>query len=272
MKVKHIIPSLVFLSLFVFPLISHAEYDEEIKLGFYSDRLLISTHTILLDETLSKRITEIGNKVAKVSDKPDMKYTFRVINDPIISAYSGAGGYVYINTGLLDVLESEDELASIIAHEIVHTNKGHQIGFAKAVRTAEISSYIIGSLLSAAIGTALGTVGQQTGSPVVRGLISGVSNSGIDSQFAGAVVSGIVVPLVKGYGREQEIEADAIAIQYIKKAGYDPNAMIRFFKKLISVRNRFGINENNYVSKLINAEPGLEERVRNAEDTISKAK
>ena len=120
MKVKHIIPTLVFFSLFVFPLISHAEYDEEMKFGSYADRLFISTHTILFDESINKRITEIGNRVAKVSDKPDTKYTFRIINDSNINAYSVSGGYIYINTGLLDVLESEDELASIISHEIAH--------------------------------------------------------------------------------------------------------------------------------------------------------
>jgi predicted Zn-dependent protease len=257
---------------FVFPFISHAEYDEETKFGFYADRFFISTHTILFDEALNKRINEIGNRVAKASGKLDVKYTFRVVNDPIINAYSAAGGYIYINTGLLDVLESEDELASVVAHEIAHTNKGHQIGFAKAARSAEISSFIIGSILSAAIATAISTVGQQSDSPVVQGVTSGALISGIDSQFAGAVVGGIVVHMLNGYGTENEIEADTLAIQYTKKAGYNPNAAINVFKRMINIRDRLEITENNYVSKLINAEPGLEERIKNAEDTISKAK
>lgn len=117
MGVERIILGLI-LFLFTFPKIAPAEDNEELKFGFYVDREVVSSQTILFNKALNLRIAEIGKRIVKVSDKPDMKYIFRVINDPTINAYSAAGGFAYINTGLLDILESEDELASVMAHEI----------------------------------------------------------------------------------------------------------------------------------------------------------
>ena len=70
--------------------------------------------------------------------------------------------------------------------------------------------------------------------------------------------------MIKGYGKKQELEADALAIQYTKRANYDPNALVDVFKRLASIRNSLKINEQNYISSLINAEPGLEERIKQA--------
>lgn len=273
MKVKRIIQNLAFFSLFVFPLISHAEYDKEVKFGFYADRFFISTHTILFDEVLNKRITEIGNRVAKVSDKPDMEYTFRIVNDPVINAYSTAGGYVYINTGLLDVLESEDELAAVLGHEIVHTNKSHQINFARAMHRGEVVGIAIAVLLSSLVNVgAQAAMGPSTPETAFSHSIYEHFTYPEIQRLAGEVGGGIAISIVQGYGKKQELEADVLAIQYIKKAGYDPNAMISVLKRMISVRNRLKINENNYVSKLINAEPGLEERIKNAELILNSDK
>lgn len=81
----------------------------------------------------------------------------------------------------------------------------------------------------------------------------------------------MVVPMIKGYGKEQELEADAFAVQYIKKAGYDPNAFISVLKSFMSIKDRLELSEKkNYASHLINAEPGLEERIKNVEELVSK--
>ena len=99
----------------------------------------------------------------------------------------------------------------------------------------------------------------------------GIAISGVDTKLVGAIVSETLIPMLEGYGKENEIEADTLAVQYTKKAGYNPNAAINVFKKMMSIREKLNISEKNYVSKLINAEPGLEERVKNAEKLILKA-
>jgi len=266
---KRIILGLVLL-LLVFSKISFAgDANEEMKFGFYADRVVVATQTILFNDALTKRVTEIGNKVAKASDKPDMKYTFRVINDPTINAYSAAWGFVYITTGLLDILETEDELAAVMAHEITHTSKNHQINFIYAAHRRKVAGQVAGFVLGVGLGVAGGMAMGPSPSPyspsygMHQQLVQQMVETGV--KVGMAMGDAIGISMIKGYGKEQELEADTHAVKYTQKAGYDPNALIGVFKKLVSIRNRLGINEKNYVSSLINAEPGLEERIKNAE-------
>ncbi len=270
---RQIFLGLILFSL-TFPRIAMAIDEKELKFGFYADRLIVSSHTIVFNKTLNKRITEIGNRVAKASDRSDVKYTFRVVNDPTINAYAVAGGFVYINTGLLDTLESEDELAAILAHEIGHINKRHQINFIYAAHRGAVAKEIAGIITGTTLGALFETMAKRysysyryfyPSSPYELGYRMG-------EPIGKGIGTAIVVSMIKGYGKKQELEADALAVQYTKKAGYNPNALISFFKRLISIRDKLEITEQNYVSNLINAEPGLEERIKNAEELISKIK
>lgn len=243
---------------------------EEMSLGFHADREFVSKNTILYNERLQKRISEIGNRVAKFSDKPDVKYIFRINNNPVINAYATTGGFVYINTGLLDILETEDELAAVIAHEIAHLNKKHLINFLYTAHRKKVTGQIAGSVLGATFATvgAIGVYAMPVPSDSFRNAI--YDKIVFDRAIKGGeeIGNAMTISMIKGYGREQELEADACAVKYIHKAGYDPYAFIGFFKKLISVRDRLAINNDNYVSCLINADPGLEERAGNAEQLI----
>jgi len=289
MKEKALVLLLV-LNILFFPNASFATSSSspsngELSFGFYTDKVFVSSQTIVLNEDLNRCIQEIGNRVAKASDRPDMAYTFRVINDPVINAYSAAGGFIYITTGLLDILENQDELAGIIAHEIAHTNKNHQISFINRTTQNEVAGEITGIVLGAALGALAGAATQSlyaqtaqapqyntfAGSPYAQQYVIGeVTNKG--RELGSAIGSGMAVAMVEGYGKKQEIEADALAIQYSKKSGYDPNGLPSAFKKLLAIRNKLKIDKTNYVSALINAEPGLEERIKNTEGQVSKVK
>jgi len=242
--------------------------DKEIKLGFRQDKEMLAAQTFVLDEVLNKRISEIGNRVAKASEHPDIKYTFRIINNPIINAYAAAGGFVYVNTGLLDVLESEDELAALLAHEIAHISKSHLI---KSIRSAHQKQIFMRAVSQAAAAAASEAIVAGIGPTTYH---SHVLAQKLADQATGGLVASVSEPMliamINGYSREQESEADALAIQYSSKAGYEPVALVNFFKKLTSFRDRLKANEPNYLSSLINAEPGLEERIKQAEKLISK--
>lgn len=246
---------------------------KETQFGFYIDKEVLSIRTCVLDEKLNRRINEIGNRVAKASNWPEIKYTFRIINDPTINAYAAAGGFVYVNTGLLDILESEDELAALLAHEIAHINKSHQINSIRSayqkqiIKQALVDATVRVAAQAAATSVPLGP-GGSTARQQFAGLGAGVATGAVVSPLSDA----LLVATVKGYSREQESEADALAIQYSKKAGYDPNALVKFFTRLTSFRDRLKAEEPNYTSSLINAEPGLEERVKQAEKLISRTK
>ena len=251
-----------------FSQVGFARTNKEIKLGFYTDREVLSAQTVVFNDTLDKRINNIGNRLVQVSDRPDIEYTVRVINDPTINAYAAAGGFVYINTGLLDILESKDELAAILGHEIAHISKSHQIDFIHSVHQKRAAGSVVGFALAVGLGVAGAAAAGPAPSPTSPSYSSHQQLSSaltrIGMQTGSLLGEATAISMIKGYGKKQELEADALAIQYTKRANYDPNALVDVFKRLASIRNSLKINEQNYISSLINAEPGLEERIKQA--------
>lgn len=251
------------------PQIAIAQENEEEKFGFYSDRMLLSNFTILFDKALSKRISQIGERIARVSSRPDIKYAFRIINDPSVNAYSAAGGMIYITTGLLDFIESADELAAVIAHEIAHVVKSHQIDSFyephRSKRTAQIAGTILGVVLAAGLSAATARGGHFVSS-------LGQSLGDLAFRIAPLMTYVMAASVTTGYGKEQELDADALAIEYTKRAGYDARAFIDLLRKLTSFRDRIEVAEKKYASKLVNAEPGLEERIERVEEVFLRVK
>jgi predicted Zn-dependent protease len=146
------------------------------------------------DERLQQYVNEIGQRVAAKSDRPDLTYTFTVLDDDQINAFADPGGYIYVYRGLLAHLSSEAELAATLGHEIGHVTARHS-----ARRQAGAVASAIGATL----------VGVLTGN---AGLMSAADMAG------GA--------MVMGYSREQESEADQLGMKFVGRAGYEPTAMI----------------------------------------------
>ncbi len=146
------------------------------------------------DERLQRYVEEVGQRVAAGSDRPDLKFTFTVLDTDDVNAHAAPGGYVYVNRGLLAYLRSEDELASVLGHEIAHVTAKH------------ISSRQAGAT-AAGVGSAL--IGILTGRPDLMGV----------ADLAGGL-------LVSSYSREQEMEADELGAKFIGRAGYSPGATV----------------------------------------------
>lgn len=149
--------------------------------------------------TISRYVDDLGQRLARVSELPILKWTFTVLDDPIINAFALPGGYIYISRGLITLAENEAELAAVLGHEIGHVTARH---------TAQRYSQ---SVLTGIGATVLGIV--------VGGPAGDIAN------FAGQAY-------IAGYSRGQELEADKLGIRYMTKLGYDPNASASFFKKL----------------------------------------
>lgn len=146
------------------------------------------------DERLQQYVNEVGQRIAAKSDRPDIKYTFTVLDSDEINAFAVPDGYVYMYRGMLAHLSSEAELAAILGHEIGHVTARHI-----AERKAGAAASAIGSTL----------VGVLTGN---SGLMSAANMAGS--------------AMVMGYSREQESEADELGTKFIERAGYDPVATI----------------------------------------------
>ena len=160
-----------------------------------SIRKLCSQFGVYPDEQLSTYIDRVGQRLAKESSRPNLNYTFTVLNDDMINAFALPGGFIYITRGMLMHLNSESELAAVLGHEIAHVTEKHALKRETRSKLQNIAS----------IGAAF-----LTGQPGVAEL--------------GQVLGGV---LITGYSREFELEADEVGAQVMAKAGYAPNAMLK---------------------------------------------
>jgi predicted Zn-dependent protease len=149
--------------------------------------------------TLQNYIDSVGQKVAAVSHKPYFDYHFTALEDETVNAFALPGGYIFITRGMLEKLESEAQLAAVLAHETTHVVARHS--------SAQISREI----------------GMEVALTVAAGKTSGgaMQVAGIARQIIGL-----------SYSRSQEKEADMGGLDYMVKAGYDPQAMVQTMQML----------------------------------------
>jgi predicted Zn-dependent protease len=151
------------------------------------------------DDAIKDYVNNIGNRLASKSELPNIKWTFTVLNSPIINAFALPGGYVYVTRGLMALASNEAELAGVIAHEIGHVTARH---------TAQrYSKSILAGGVSMAASIFLG------------------SGAGDIATFASKVA-------IRSYSRKQEFEADTLGIRYLSKGNYNTKSMTSFLSKL----------------------------------------
>ena len=171
----------------------------EVLIGQNAAMQLAQRYAFIKDPREIDRVTEIGERLVKVSDRTDLKYHFAVVEDKEINAFTMPGGYIYINSGLI-AMTNDDELACVIGHEIGHVAARH---IAKKLQT-------------------------QLGYDILMGIA--LQNANVSQMQQ---VIGVTFNLVElGYSREDELLADRLGAKYAYKAGYDPYAMVSFLKKL----------------------------------------
>jgi len=171
----------------------------EVSIGNTLANRIAKEFDISSDRRMIDRVARIGEKVASVSDRKDLKYRFNVIEDEDLNAFTTPGGYIYINSGVIEKAK-DDELACVIGHEVGHIAARH---IAKKMQA-------------------------QIGYDILMNIAA--SKSGLKDLQRAASISFDLVML--GYSREDELLADKLGAKYAYKAGYDPNAMITFLEKL----------------------------------------
>ncbi len=144
-------------------------------------------------------VDTVGQKLARVSDLPNLRFTFTVLDSDVVNAFALPGGYIYISRGLLALANPEAELAGVLAHEIGHV-------------TARHSAQRYSSAVVAGLGTAL------------LGVVAGGAVAQLGEQ--GAAV------YLQSYSRDQEFEADILGVRYLARAGYETGSMASFLASL----------------------------------------
>lgn len=190
-----------------------------------------------LDPELSQYVNEVGQKLAKASDRGDLPYEFVVLNDSVPNAWALPGGKIAVNRGLLTHLENEAELAAVLGHEITHAAARH--GAKSMERQILLTTGLV------ATNVALATTLDDDSKMAQGALMAGAS-----------VAAGMVSTK---YSREAELEADAYGMNYMVKAGYDPMAAVSLQRTFVKLMDN---KEPNWLEGLFASHPPSQERAK----------
>ena len=177
--------------------------ESEIALGRENHPKIIAQYGRYEDEALQAYVQAVGDKLAKVSHRRELIYRFTVLDSPVINAFALPGGYIYITRGLMGYLNSEAELAAVLGHEIGHVTARHGVRQQSAAQAANIGM-VLGSILVPEL--------RSRGAQETFNMLGGA--------------------LLSGYGREHELESDALGAEYLAKSGYEPQAMLDVIRVL----------------------------------------
>ena len=174
--------------------------EKEIEMGKEEHAKIINFFGVYKNTELQAYVNKVGQRVAAESSRPEIDYTFTVLDDDMINAMALPGGFVYITRGMLMHMNSESELAAVLGHEVAHVTEKH-------------------ALRGKARGTAI---------EVLNTILAAVSGQPGLYQM-GDIFGGV---LLSGHSREFELEADEVGARYMAKAGYSPDAMLRTIEAL----------------------------------------
>jgi predicted Zn-dependent protease len=210
--------------------------DSEIKMGrTYADEIEKSTKFIT-DPVVTEYVNRIGQNIVKNSDCK-VPFTIKVIDSDEINAMALPGGFFYVNSGLILNADEEAELAGVMAHETAHVCAHH------AAREMTRLNYA------------------QIGMVPVMIFVGGWTGYGI---YEGSSLA-IPVAFMK-FSREFESQADYLGVQYMYRAGYDPQAFISFFEKVQALEKR----KPGTVAKVFADHPQTPDRIQHSQEEIAR--
>lgn len=190
------------------------------------------------DPQLGAYVNRVGLNLGRVSERPDLNWQFKVVNDSAPNAFALPGGYIAVTRGLLVNLENEAQLAAVLGHEVGHVTARHSVQGLQR-----------GALANVALAVLSGVAGSSSYAPLL--------------QQAGQL-SAVVVD--RTYSRGQERESDRLGIDYMVRAGYDPKGAVQlqefFYRKME------GGAEPSWVGGIFRSHPFSKERMLENEEYI----
>lgn len=232
--------SVVVLLLIVFLLINFNSFsaerdlDKEQKLGKKLSENIEKKYEVVEDLNQNSLITEIGNKLANVSEIREMKFHFRILKEDGPNAFSIPGGYIYVTYDLFDYIQSDDELAGILAHEIAHIIHNHALK-----QTRDNTKFTLLTILAV--------------------LLTGEPDVGVLGKLT-------TITLLNQYSREYEEEADLTAIDLLINTGYSPVGFLTFLERLYT-REMFKPEVN---LGIFQTHPETENRINYVKDKLKE--
>jgi predicted Zn-dependent protease len=221
------------------------QQEEELSREFM--KLIKAHYEIIKDPAIVNYVNKVGQKLVSTLPPQPFTYHFYVIKDDVYNAFATPAGHIFIYSGLLEALDSEEELACILAHEISHVVCRHisqKIERANKVNIATMAGVVAGVLLG----------------------IGGGSAAAANALTVGSVAAGQSLTL--SFDREDERQADQIGLSILRKAGYNGIGLVTSLKKM---RNKqwFGSNQ---IPTYLTTHPGSEERMGYIDTWLEKHK
>ena len=208
---------------------------EEMAIGQQQDAEIRREMGVYDDPALQRYVNDIGQELARVSHRPNLPWTFTIVDSPAINAFALPGGYIYLTRGILAYLDDEAELAGVLGHEIGHVTARH----AAQAYTRQAQAGIGLTILSIFVPST--------------------------APFADLGSAGLSVLFLR-HGRDAELEADRLGVEYGSGAGYDPAGVPRFLATLARVN---ALSERG-VPNWLSTHPDPGSRVTKAEPVASK--
>jgi predicted Zn-dependent protease len=204
--------------------------EQEIQIGRQAAASVRSTVGLVDNPALQSYVQQIGRREAATSERPNLPWQFQVVDDPSPNAFALPGGFIFVTRGMLNLMTSEAELASVLGHEIGHVTARHSVN--------QISKQQLAQL-----GLGLGSIFFPEARP-----------------FESLVGAGVELLFLK-YSRDDEREADVLGFEYMRRHGYD----VSEFDDVFAALDRIGEGERGALPGWLTTHPAPAERVEAAQ-------
>lgn len=213
---------------------------QEAKIGETLFQQVKAESTVSADPAMNALVKEVGERIAAATDREDFNWEFIVIDDPTANAFALPGGKVAFHTGIMPICQDADGVAAVMGHEVAHVLARHG-----AERMSQQQALSIGqsALMMALLGQ----------SPVVR--------EGVLSAYGLGAQVGVLLP----YSRKHELEADRIGLILMAKAGYNPEAAIAFWERMLERK------EEGAPPQFLSTHPSDEKRLADLKSYLPEA-
>ncbi len=187
-------------------LISEAQ---EIEMGREADKDVVASIGLYPDESLQRYVQDLGTRIAATTERPNLPWTFRVVDDAAVNAFAIPGGFIYVTRGIMAHLNSEAELAAILGHEIGHVTARHSVSQMSKQQLAQV------------------------------GFAAGMILSPEFAQFGNLAQAAMGLMFMK-FSRSDESQSDALGLKYMMAGGYDPRELVDVFTMLDGLSQQSG--------------------------------